>query len=139
MHFMERSEFGQNLTKAFEVWKEGRATKADVESLGEAINFAMANGIDLVLKVPKSVLDKTADTRPILRQDAIFFSTGTDGDLLVFDIPSEINKYSIGSRALELKAIANYRDFGPCVLLKSRSVGTFGSFLPGEVASIEPK
>ena len=136
---MERSEFRENLTKAFEVWKEGKATAADVANLNSAINFAMRNGIDLVLKIPKSVVDKTADTRPMLKQDALFFSSGNDVENLLFDIPAEINSHNIGSRALELKVIPEYRDWGPCVLLKSRSIGTFGTFLPSEIASIEPK
>ena len=72
----------------------------------------------------------------MLRQDAIDFSTGAEGDLLVFSIPSEINKHSFGSRGLELKVSPDYRDFGLCILLGNRSVGTFAVLFPDEVASI---
>jgi len=136
MRFMERLEFELNFTKAFEAWKKGDATVAEIADLSKAVDFARANGIDLFIKVPKCVLDETAATRPMLRQDAIDFTTGIEDDLLVFSIPAQINKHSFGSRGLEMKVASDYRDFESCILLRNRSVGTFAVLLPSEVASI---
>ena len=136
---MERSEFGQNLTKAFEVWKEGKATVDDTKNLDRAFKFAFANGIDLVIKMPKSVLNQPVDTIPILRQDAIFFSTGLEGDFLLFDVPSMMNEKFTGSKRLGLRA-KDVDGLGTCIELNSMAMGVpVATFLPDEIASIELK
>ena len=136
---MERSEFRKNLVNSFEVWKKGKATSADIDKLDKAIKFAWENGIDLVLKVPRSLIDKTCGARSMSKDDAMDFSRNLGGSLFIFDIPSENNRRSEWRNQLRLKAVAKYRDLGPCVLLQDRFIGTFGTFLPGEIASIEPR
>lgn len=132
---MEQLELSRNFSKAFEAWKKGQSI-----DLNQAIRFAMSNGIDLTLKMPKSVLDKTATTRPMSRRDAIEFSNGTEGDLILFNIPSELNKGKIQYiKRFELIAVNDYRDGGPSLLIRSRFAGIFGVLRPNEVASLELK
>lgn len=114
------------LAIAFEAWKSGKETDLD-----KAIGIALSNGIGLVIKIPKSVLDETAEKKPITRQDAIEFSTGTEGDLILFDIPSD--------KKLGLAVLDDFRHKEPpCLLIKSEK-GIFGSFFPNQVAFLGPQ
>jgi len=136
-----RQELVRRLSVAFEAWKKDGAGSTEVDNLNKSIGLAMSNGIDLVLKISKSVLDITeTGKRPISRQDAIEFSTGTEGDFILFDIPSNLNKGNIQrSKRFELVAVNAFRDEGSVLLLKTGQVGAFGIFSPDQVAALEVK
>lgn len=133
---MERPGFNNDLEKLLNRWKEYPSEQ--IIGLRYAILFARTNGIDLVLKIPKSVLNNTGPTKAIGEADVITYSS-SDKKNFIFDIPSEIESDQIQrSKRLRLE-VSNYRDFGPHILIKNDTVGVFGAFPPNEVASIEVK
>jgi hypothetical protein len=136
---MERLKFGRDLMSVFRKWNRGRADTANISDLNEAINFATNNGIDLLVKVPKKIFNKTSGMQAMSRDDAIDFSIVLGGDYFIFEIPSENKKRDAVGKDLRLSVVEEYRGLGSCVLLKDKYIGVFGTFLPGEIASIEPK
>lgn len=135
---MEGEQTTEEFSKAFEAWKKSPAGATETANLNKAITAALTNGIDLALKIPKSVLDKTATTRPISRQDAIEFSTETEGDVIVFDVPSETNRHKI-QRGKRFELVAEIYRGNPALLIKSPTAGTFGVFYADEIAALEPR
>ena len=134
---MERPGFNNDLEKLLNRWKEYPSEQ--IIGLRYAILFARTNGIDLVLKIPKSVLRKTGPIKPISENDATMYSSDIDKNNFIFNIPSDFGIESIQRGKRFKLEILNYRDFGPSVLIKSDTLGVFGVFLPDEVASIDVK
>ncbi len=138
---MEVKEIGQDLNKAFDAWNKGQATDSDVANLDKAIRFASSNGIDLVLEMPKHLLDaRDGTTKPMYREDAIAHSSGTNEKSIIFEIPAESTKITIAkSKMLTLEVVKEYRDLGPTILLKHKDKSLIGTFIPGEISSLGVK
>jgi hypothetical protein len=135
IHSMERLELSQNLSKAFEVWKTKREDSA---GLNRAIETVIANGIGLVLRIPKNVFRTTA-TQPISRRNAIDFAR-EEADFIVFDIPSNLSKGEVQpEKRFELVAMDDWRHKEPPSLLIKNGDGVFGTFSSDQVAALEVK
>ncbi|MCX6704600.1 MAG: hypothetical protein NTZ07_04130 [Candidatus Woesebacteria bacterium] len=137
---MERLDICEKLSGAFGDWKSGQKGPEVVDALNEAIQFARNNGIDLVLKVPKSVLDKPAIIVPILKHDVISYSSGVEKSHFIFEIPSELSKSKIGySKKLSLIAAESLGASATVLILKHQDRGFFGMFKPDQVEALQPK
>lgn len=137
---VEISELSQNLTGSFEKWNKGDESLGQVDVLNSAIDFAAKNGIELVLTIPKSLAYSKAVTKPMRLEDVIEHSSATDEHSIMFEIPSEAGMNRIGhSKKLTLKAVENYRDLGAVLLLKHKTKGVIGTFMPGGISSLQPK
>ena len=137
---MEIKNLSQDLTSSFSEWNEGEDSASKVESLNKAIRFASENGIELTFTIPKGLLDSKAVTKPIFRADAIEHSSGTAEHSIMFDVPSESGMNRVGaSKKLTLEAVEKYRDLGTVLLLKHKTKGVIGAFIPGEISSLDLK
>ncbi len=133
---MEREQVKQEFSEAFTAWKEGDPSATD--RLNKAINSAFKEGTDLVLKIPESALDDTAETRPMLKQDVAEYSAGIEDGNVLFIIPSESGQEKI-ERNKRLKIAAKDYRSHPSLILSNSVIGLFGVFYPREVTSLEPR
>lgn len=89
-------EIGVTLPKVYSEW-HSRPDSDHAKHLAEIFNYARENGIELEVHIPKAVLNRGEDT-PLTRQDFMTYSTGTDDDSFLFDIPSDVSKSNVFSR-----------------------------------------
>lgn len=139
---MEIENFGQDLSSKFDAWNKGNPTKEQIAELGKAIQFAAANGIDLVVKMPKNTVHKKSGTKAIKLEDAIKFSSGTDEENIIFEIPSNMNIRDRGhSKQIKLGVKEEYLSLGTVIQMRNEKTGDgmFAAFVPGELLSIGVK
>lgn len=134
---MEKTNYGRDLARVFKEWK---ITDSELATSGlyNEILFARANGIDLVLKIPITVLKKPFTSKPIWTDDAVRFLTNMDDNDFIFEIPSDLNQnHKDINKNFRLK-VMNYRGQNT-VLISNPVVGSFGFFRHDEISSIEVK
>lgn len=109
-----------------------------LNTLGNVIEGASKNGIDLVLKMPKSVTQMGPQQRPMNLSDAMEYSSGSDGENVFIVIPAEANRDNYTKYKRFWLTTEDY-DNVPALLLRIREHSILGIFHASEVASIEPK
>ncbi len=136
----ERFGFRDEIEKLFKAWNEGNQNPAVIAQLNAAIKFAQANGIDLELTITADALKKEGDSRPMSPIEAPRFCSYSDETSFTFSIPSNNEMRLMEHKDRNsLTVLENYRELGSVMLLKNKVDGVFGTFLPGEIASISLK
>jgi len=133
---MKERGFEQKLISDFEAWRNGKLAVDDVADLNKSIIFASDNGIDLVLKVSNSILERVVNTRSRVLQDLSDSPTKEEGTLLTLDILSKKKAAELNCKRLEVRVMQDYQHLGPCVVVRSVSDGFITPLFPDEVSSI---
>ena len=130
-------EFEQYLATAFAFWKAENPPTFDPVVINECLEDARENGIDLVLKVPKSVFDKSKSGVPMSKADAESRSWMSDihEDNYHFNILSRDSKVRTNNRHHLMGVV----DHGVPKLILFDRHGGIAVFRQDEIASIELK
>ncbi len=134
---LQDGELRRGVIDALFAWKQDPLNSDKFKGLGTSIQSALGKGVDLVIKVPASVLyDTSPNSQAILPEDARSFGGYSGGDHLFFIIPSKLSKETDPNKRL---AVTMGNDNGnPVLQISNEAVGIFGTFFPSEV-TVEPK
>lgn len=138
MEIEKTAEIGKSLENALGEWKKDYANMEALNTLGTVIKDASKNGIDLVLKMPKSVTQMGQQQRPMDLADAMEYSSDADGENVFIVIPAEANMDKYTKYKRFWLSVENYDDV-PSLLFRIREHAILGVFHASEVTSIEPK
>jgi hypothetical protein len=119
----------ERLSAAFEAWKSAGKGEGGAYELGKEIDFAKANGMDLILKVLEDALN----------ENAIGFGTRVEGGLVSFDIPSRLGRSGGGSDNIpEVVEQTNYKHESQ-LLIRTSKAGVCATLSPDQVVFLGPK
>lgn len=130
-------DYEKVICRAFELWKENPTGEGHLGALGVVLSFASKNGIDLIMAVPKSALDKPPFMKPMM-DDTDDLASGEDEQNRFFDIPSQMNQAAVEPRKRFRLLAEPFNDI-PSVLLITPTQGVVGIFHSDEITSIEAK
>ena len=131
----ETESFKSSLLDAFELWKAGKSSILTANKLDNDLITASRNGVELILKVPKDVLEKDG---PMIRQDAMSYVSEINDDIAIFNVRSDKNGESSNSKERLRLGIVEYRD-EQYLILSSLPGGIIAMLKGNEVTSLDVK